>query len=144
MAFLLIQIQDHPRSRGYYPQTQTLGLKPTGSPPLTRVLPSTNWHAEKRDRITPAHAGTTYLKMFRRMQKRDHPRSRGYYHLRSAHLRSALGSPPLTRVLHIFSINYFLESGITPAHAGTTFPYHPFVLTTWDHPRSRGYYMVRL
>ena len=55
-------------------------------------------------------------------------------------LSSWLGSPPLTRVLQSNELFEQNQTGITPAHAGTTPHQVPFPVASWDHPRSRGYY----
>ena len=48
-----------------------------GSPPLTRGPPNIGYISLKSNRITPAHAGTTYLPTLRPQETTDHPRSRG-------------------------------------------------------------------
>ena len=75
-------------------------------------------------RITPAHAGTTLLKISILWGCRDHPRSRGN-HLDSV---SSVYSP----------------FGITPAHAGTTSSFTSISIATRDHPRSRGNHAAML
>ena len=55
----IIEVGDHPRSRGYYASNLVILLPPLGSPPLTRVLHRQNTTFQTLKRITPAHAGTT-------------------------------------------------------------------------------------
>ena len=54
-------LTDHPRSRGDHGVSQTAGDTNTGSPPLTRGPRHDGRGPEVQHRITPAHAGTTYL-----------------------------------------------------------------------------------
>ena len=71
-------------------------------------------------RITPAYAGTTYLKKAITDKSQDHPRLRGNYELANGKEGDGTGSPPLTRELPTsngYVVNHF---GITPAYAGTT------------------------
>ena len=51
-----------------------------------------------------------------------------------------MGSPPLTRVLLLFTKITRIITRITPAHAGTTMLIHQLIVDHRDHPRSRGYY----
>ena len=59
--FTVYYSEDHPRSRGYYLPLMVYNHNIAGSPPLTRVLPQDELGAVKARRITPAHAGTTWL-----------------------------------------------------------------------------------
>ena len=71
--------RDHPRSRGDYRLLEKLLVPKVGSPPLTRGLQSYRCRNIVRNRITPAHAGTTDTRHDRWYRWRDHPRSRGDY-----------------------------------------------------------------
>ena len=54
-----LDVQDHPRSRGYYQEYGHEKFMALGSPPLTRVLLYGSAQRVLMQRITPAHAGTT-------------------------------------------------------------------------------------
>ena len=115
-----------------------------GSPPLTRVLLLCRCTLSLSARITPAHAGTTFVSCSLLFPFQDHPRSRGYYSKSAINFLLTRGSPPLTRVLqHGFLANLAL-AGITPAHAGTTKENYSTIIEVGDHPRSRGYYASNL
>ena len=53
-----------------------------------------------------------------------------------------LGSPPLTRELHVPGIDIEMGDRITPAYAGTTSLSIYFQHEIEDHPRLRGNYRV--
>ena len=53
-----------------------------------------------------------------------------------------LGSPPLTRELHVPGIDIEMGDRITPAYAGTTKMYLPIGSFLKDHPRLRGNYII--
>ena len=112
----------------------------TGSPPLTRVLPENRESFRRRQRITPAYAGTTDLQGANLDFSWDHPRLRGYYRKREAGKTHERGSPPLTRVLHTSKPSLSPCWRITPAYAGTTIFFFSLICFPRDHPRLRGYY----
>ena len=91
-----------------------------GSPPLTRELQDLDSDKSLRDRITPAHAGTTQLKNHNLLRLEDHPRSRGNYATNNTPPYRVPGSPPLTRELQQYILSPEVYARITPAHAGTT------------------------
>ena len=72
----------------------------------------------------------------------DHPRSRGEYPFNARGEYYNQGSPPLTRGIHYTRFPARKFHGITPAHAGNTKSYNMIVRTEWDHPRSRGEYLL--
>ena len=89
-------------------------------------------------RITPAHAGKTYIVYPSRSTSQDHPRACGenFLSIRSIHLPS--GSPPRMRgKLSLFS-GIVRITGITPAHAGKTYVEEIVDLDSEDHPRACG------
>ena len=129
---------DHPRSRGDHIIRQFHIAVYYGSPPLTRGPQDGLRMRSTAHRITPAHAGTPRGCTSARLQRRDHPRSRGEH----AEMRSCVsvtrGSPPLTRgPLARATITRYPQR-ITPAHAGTTSRKATMSCLTTDHPRSRG------
>ena len=71
-------------------------------------------------RITPAHAGNSFLDYLKFTQLKDHPRSCGeqlsVYQMRVA----SPGSPPLMRGTVSVPQRFKLFTGITPAHAGNS------------------------
>ena len=74
----------------------------------------------------------------------DHPRLRGNYYCLKTTSLCCIGSPPLTRELHIYGKRNFDCSRITPAYAGTTKSVNNVQVTGQDHPRLRGNYAVTL
>ena len=71
---------------------------------------------------------------------RDHPRLRGDYPGTITDHTDASGSPPPTRGLPLAFLLPTLKVRITPAYAGTTFPYAYALAGVADHPRLRGDY----
>ena len=89
-------------------------------------------------RITPAHAGKTQESEAKRIEGKDHPRSRGENADEKLIVPKLQGSPPLTRGKLFHTVNINVETGITPAHAGKTFSHRVIMYALGDHPRSRG------
>ena len=58
-TFFYAIIWDHPRLRGNYELANGKEGDGTGSPPLTRELPTSNGYVVNHFGITPAYAGTT-------------------------------------------------------------------------------------
>ena len=71
--------RDHPRSRGVYRWTLTIGDQEAGSSPLARGLLAAAGADGDAPGIIPAHAGFTRSRVMPRPATRDHPRSRGVY-----------------------------------------------------------------
>ncbi len=93
---------------------------------------------QRRPRLTPARAGTTWPGMGGSTRARAHPRSRGddYGDDRSSSL--LLGSPPLARGRRS-NLNCLRRGGrLTPARAGTTAAFARHTTMCEAHPRSRG------
>ena len=87
----------HPRSRGEYNFLPASTAPLSGSPPLTRGIPSEYIGFPCPIRFTPAHAGNTQRKKIRNASGKVHPRSRGEYLCGDAKEGVKVGSPPLTR-----------------------------------------------
>ena len=87
----------HPRSRGEYLSCCLDMLHEIGSPPLTRGILLLFILFIASPRFTPAHAGNTSDKCIIKHILKVHPRSRGEYYFGASTIRSAPGSPPLTR-----------------------------------------------
>ena len=77
---VVVQPEDHPRSRGVYVSMVWLSVGRWGSSPLARGLQNTNVTGKHPVRIIPARAGFTTYEMANYGEVRDHPRSRGVYH----------------------------------------------------------------
>ena len=113
---------DHPRSRGVY--TPLIGrlYEDAGSSPLARGLHDAPAIAPGLCGIIPARAGFTRQRLPGHQGVRDHPRSRGVYHLFRGTRRFRPWIIPA-------------RAGFTAGAAGPAWP-GP------DHPRSRGVYMT--
>ena len=114
----------------------------SGSPPPTRGLHCFVSACISNNRITPAHAGTTFIKYICNSFFQDHPRPRGDYVCSFAISIFNSGSPPPTRGLRLRLMYFSGLRGITPAHAGTTWIANRQKYLLWDHPRPRGDYQV--
>ena len=112
--------QDHPRSRGVYPNWIRAVTRVRGSSPLARGLPS------------PAPLGGS--------TGSDHPRSRGVYSTASPTLTCSPGSSPLARGLRPTPPRRRPRRWIIPARAGFTARRPSPMARSRDHPRSRGVY----
>ena len=135
--------RDHPRSRGVYSGLAAIGILAPGSSPLARGLPPVGEEARQQSRIIPARAGFTSRLARTSTGRRDHPRSRGVYWPMKSWQQWSRGSSPLARGLHLVTHRDELVLGIIPARAGFTL----LVLSAhgrgWDHPRSRGVYLMK-
>ena len=115
-------IGDHPRSRGVYTNAFNIISKGDGSSPLARGLLSEQRATQRVRGIIPARAGFT----------------------RTSHaVRSpASGSSPLARGLLERIVRLRYGPRIIPARAGFTWLLRSPQNADWDHPRSRGVYLV--
>ena len=129
-----------PARAGNTRRCQTAKAFYQGSPPLARGIPSKAGCSLLDRGITPARAGNTRRILTNFCGSRDHPRSRGEYHIVYLRTFQSLGSPPLARGipddLQIGDTVY----GITPARAGNTWSNTTLPVSVRDHPRSRGEY----
>ena len=94
----------------------------------------------RRERITPADAGTTKKGAFCPCYCRDHPRGCGDYSLSFLSSSSLCGSPPRMRGLLLKPTSDKARARITPADAGTTIIAILYGRTYEDHPRGCGDY----
>ena len=119
ISFIFVR-RDHPRSRGVYYTVYPVGLSYMGSSPLARGLRERTARLRRIGGIIPARAGFTTFDAASEKIKRDHPRSRGVYKIKSLTDENSGGSSPLAR-------------GLLPEERP---------LDSWspDHPRSRGVY----
>ena len=135
--------EDHPRACGEYTQAEHDSLCSKGSPPRMRGIRDAAISVLAGERITPAHAGNTFLGFSRDALYRDHPRACGEYHLPPIAAQAKLGSPPRMRGILLCHFEASGDSRITPAHAGNTGCAVPVVYLYWDHPRACGEYQAR-
>ena len=112
--------QDHPRSRGVYTSVRLANNHVWGSSPLARGLPHATDAGLDLYGIIPARAGFTKSLTRQTRIRRDHPRSRGVYRLRSPPGRRGSGSSPLARGLREDGHSLRSALGIIPARAGFT------------------------
>ena len=136
-------MMDHPRSRGVYTILILSPSAQTGSSPLARGLRGHIERLRERPGIIPARAGFTFPQRADYRHPRDHPRSRGVYHKIQDSQMETDGSSPLARGLPAKNVCVLRISGIIPARAGFTGTMMLGVMTTSDHPRSRGVYPWR-
>ena len=116
----LLELQDHPRSRGVYAYSYKLSVTSDGSSPLARGLRRKSRHTRRIIRIIPARAGFTPDWTCISIISGDHPRSRGVYGELDFNSPSRSGSSPLARGLRGDSQNGGEDCGIIPARAGFT------------------------
>ena len=94
-------------------------------------------------RIIPARAGFTFPGSPGKTGGKDHPRSRGVYNSALKRNLTRVGSSPLARGLQRRLQGGHDHGRIIPARAGFTSPYSCSSRSHWDHPRSRGVYIMR-
>ena len=117
-------------------------MTPCGSSPLARGLHA-RLHVDRAvHRIIPARAGFTGLVAGCRPPNRDHPRSRGVYDFGPHWRYLPSGSSPLARGLPILVSVLKSLHRIIPARAGFTQAHSGRHEGEWDHPRSRGVYLM--
>ena len=136
-----VQYWDHPRTRGDKRNDWGCYNCNGGSPPHTRGQAASFHNMMIRQRITPAHAGTSRQPSQYQIQKPDHPRTRGdkqYKENEYVQEDDGRGSPPHTRGQGIVNRVQHLLRRITPAHAGTSRARCRCRAPTQDHPRTRG------
>ena len=111
---------DHPRACGENSSHLRNTLYSEGSPPRMRgklfCLPI----VRTSPRITPAHAGKTFLDVAAKANNRDHPRACGENKRLPLPPKIPAGSPPRMRGKPCEFAVCTDFAGITPAHAGKT------------------------
>ena len=132
--------RDHPRSRGEYRGMRPSASRTAGSSPLSRGIRTGRGPGRVGGRIIPALAGNTRLWLLSLGQGRDHPRSRGEYHVSSGRGCPRKGSSPLSRGIRFPVTDSNSLKGIIPALAGNTSLSSTKDRLRPDHPRSRGEY----
>ena len=129
---------DHPRGCGENPIGTALEVRTNGSPPRMRGKPKHRPEVDPCLRITPADAGKTILRHFRRFGSRDHPRGCGENSSPCSKRLQASGSPPRMRGKRDVSPLREDHNGITPADAGKTAFVRTPIGVVQDHPRGCG------
>ena len=90
------------------------------------------------NRITPAHAGKRTNLLYLIQSARDHPRTCGEKPRTSFIVLRIVGSPPHMRGKGNSPVQRSERFGITPAHAGKSYPPERFSVFCKDHPRTCG------
>nr|DAX53285.1 MAG TPA: hypothetical protein [Caudoviricetes sp.] len=95
-----LSVSDHPRACG---ENASLSFPPLfvyGSPPRMRGKPGDGGMLSGQWRITPAHAGKTFLLRFLLYTHTDHPRACGENSCTASSIAAFSGSPPRMRGKH--------------------------------------------
>ena len=92
----------------------------------------------RAQRITPADAGKTGRRGFKRFHEKDHPRGCGENVLLPTVEFMRSGSPPRMRGKRNLPVTCAANERITPADAGKTLTCRPKPAKPWDHPRGCG------
>ena len=135
---------DHPRLCGDHLGFLNAHIFPLGSPPLMRGPLMKHDLLARPDRITPAYAGTTSVRVLVGTGAEDHPRLCGDHHMRKLAGFYKQGSPPLMRGPHVSAPQRDRAVGITPAYAGTTVPITVSDERESDYPRLCGDHRLEL
>ena len=131
-------MEDHPRTCGEKLCKISVSFSVKGSPPHMRGKAIRPSFCTPFQRITPAHAGKSFLLCITSAASRDHPRTCGEKFELSWLDYWDLGSPPHMRGKGIYK---FLQQGqgrITPAHAGKRWSSAQSNAAGKDHPRTCG------
>ena len=111
---------DHPRACGENLRPGARACRASGSPPRMRGKQTATDYNAYLHRITPAHAGKTFVFGLLRPAPRDHPRACGENRDASNYSAYIRGSPPRMRGKRCHRPSAYACHGITPAHAGKT------------------------
>ena len=71
-------------------------------------------------RISPAHAGNTFLRLVDWIFEKDQPRTCGEYVVGSGMMLMVIGSAPHMRGIRRYAARIHARNRISPAHAGNT------------------------
>ena len=130
--------RDHPRRCGENMALMDENGSNGGSPPQVRGKPQTSPNPWSINRITPAGAGKTRIKILRGGQHQDHPRRCGENLVVLSSGFIPIGSPPQVRGKPELEKLCSDVPGITPAGAGKTGYNLRYALQHRDHPRRCG------
>ena len=111
---------DHPRSCGEHSWSAFVYTPSSGSSPLVRGAPTTDFDVVYNTGIIPARAGSTSCLLVRRCDGEDHPRSCGEHQSIQSTMWTRTGSSPLVRGALNPEIMLDKLKGIIPARAGST------------------------
>ena len=131
-------VWDHPRACGEKKFARLYSKRASGSPPRMRGKESQLITRHKREGITPAHAGKSFLSDGATARCRDHPRACGEKALYDSYAMFDAGSPPRMRGKVIAAMLIGGGVGITPAHAGKRYKRNVIAQFARDHPRACG------
>ena len=134
----IVQNKDHPRRCGENCHPLSRRNTASGSPPQVRGKLEIRLGKRMGRGITPAGAGKTSVPRSACLCRRDHPRRCGENLRLPPDDAAKAGSPPQVRGKP--SPHQVCRTGwrITPAGAGKTKSYVPFLQLTKDHPRRCG------
>ena len=137
-SFRISSYQDHPRLCGEKFIMTVFSPVYGGSPPPMRGKADKVGSTAEKNRITPAYAGKSLRKKWRRSWIWDHPRLCGekLWIIKMKFLPQ--GSPPPMRGKVISSSSPENSFGITPAYAGKSPALRPEFAAVQDHPRLCG------
>ena len=138
LALLLASSPAHPRSRGEHFCGGGAAVGSSGSSPLPRGAHPRRSAWSLRNRLIPAHAGSTKVSTTSPYRPSAHPRSRGEHKQGKVIGTTGYGSSPLTRGAHSGEVAPDDHARLIPAHAGSTSPERRTPPVTSAHPRSRG------
>ena len=129
---------DHPRMCGEKSAASTCPICARGSPPHVRGKVKENQTLWYEDRITPACAGKSYIRLALLHPTWDHPRMCGEKQLVAELPKTSLGSPPHVRGKVDLVAVFISRFGITPACAGKSVIWENVPGAFRDHPRMCG------
>ena len=130
--------RDHPRACGENSPWLLFDKGIRGSPPRMRGKLCAVSSDCADFGITPAHAGKTPSRDFGPFLAGDHPRACGENTPLTREKPAQRGSPPRMRGKPGFVDEGAHRPGITPAHAGKTWPRRSASAARRDHPRACG------
>ena len=133
-----VSAKDHPRVCGENFNPVFISCINPGSPPRVRGKRRSRFAMSAKNRITPARAGKTRLRLREHIDRENHPRACGENALAIACASLSGGSPPRVRGKHTHGHHLLPVVGITPACAGKTQIRAYALSRAQDHPRVCG------
>ncbi|RYP99497.1 hypothetical protein PG22506_1224 [Bifidobacterium pseudolongum subsp. globosum] len=129
---------DHPRACGANEPWSREHTHQVGSSPRMRGKRRLPGYAGALDRIIPAHAGQTHVRLLSSVTCPDHPRACGANAARRIISRTSGGSSPRMRGKRVRGVDVGGARRIIPAHAGQTLVFDTANEADADHPRACG------